>query len=222
MPRFDWNGQSKVHDFIETYEEVKIYINGQSSARLTGYAPRVVIEVVDGQSYLDLSDFKTKEAVLLGKVDGQSQLFLSSTGKVEFLERIDGQSLVVICAGGPIIFSNAAAKIDGQSRMFYSSPGPIQGPLVNGSSSVFFQGRALAFDKVDGKSVVVPLPGFLSLNCAKRGEHGRDCGPEPVQVEHGPRLNAVPNLEEAVSETGGNDAVGGHSHDSDDMGPNPA
>lgn len=162
MPRFDWNGQSKVDEYISTQEEVRVYINGQTYGRLKGNSPRVEIELVDGQSVLDLSEFYTDEVFVADKVDGQSTLYVRSNGDVRFRGKVDGQSMVVCCASRGIDFRD---KIDGQSRVLYSSGGPVQGPLVNGRSTVLWQGQAPAFHVVDGQSIVFPLPAFLRIDC---------------------------------------------------------
>ncbi|SRR6266508_4142610 len=161
MPRFDWNGQSTADEYVNTFDTVRININGQSVAKLSGSAPRVEIELIDGQSMLDLSEFRTSELVATGKIDGQSNALLRSEGEVLFNGKIDGQSRVTICAGGGVEFT---AKIDGQSHVWYSSTGPVRGPEVNGRSRILWQGQAPAFIKVDGHSTVSAVPAFLTFD----------------------------------------------------------
>jgi hypothetical protein len=162
MPRFDWNGQSTADEYVNTFDTVRININGQSVAKLSGSAPRVEIELIDGQSLLDLSQFRTSEVVATGKIDGQSTALLRSEGEILFNDKIDGQSRVTLCAGGSIEF---AAKIDGQSQVWYSSTGPVRGPEVNGRSRILWQGQAPAFIKIDGHSTVSAIPAFLTFDC---------------------------------------------------------
>lgn len=161
MVRFDWNGQTTADEHVDTSEKIQIYVNGQSRVKLTGSASGVVIELVDGQSLLDLSTFVTPEVVTIGKIDGQSHVFLGSNGEIVFNDKIDGQSLVIARASGRIEFNE---KIDGGSRVVYSSGGSVRGPLVNGRSVVLWHGRPPAFTKIDGGSVVSSAPDYLSGN----------------------------------------------------------
>jgi hypothetical protein len=164
MLRYDWNGQTRADEYVATFEEVHIYINGQSIARLSGSVPRVVIELVDGQSLLDLSALTTSEIEIFsgGKIDGQSNVFLRSEGQILFRNKIDGQSFVIACAGGGIEFG----EINGQSQVLYSSTGPVSGPVLNGRSTVLWQGQAPNFAKIDGQSTVSTIPAFVSINCS--------------------------------------------------------
>jgi hypothetical protein len=170
VPRFDWNGQSRTVEYVDTFEEVRIYINGQSVATLRGRAPRVIIEVIDGQSVLDLSLLNCNDMLLEGAINGQSTAFVACQGDIAVSGPVDGNSTLVMCCSGRLQFRD---KIDGTSQVIYSSPGPVSGPLVNGRSQVIWRGQPPAFKKIDGQSRVYELPSVLDFSCPWIGQYDR-------------------------------------------------
>jgi hypothetical protein len=137
--------------------ELRLSVKGNSRVRISGIVETLVIEGIDNQSVVDLTELRTSKIVMLGKLQGQSILRVTSTGDAAFHDQIYGLSTLDLKAANVQFWS----EIDGQSTVLIDSHGRIDGPELRGDSHVRYKkyadGPTVTFKKIAENATAIPL-----------------------------------------------------------------
>lgn len=137
--------------------ELRLSVKGNSRVRISGVVGALIIEGIDNQSVVDLTELRASKIVMLGKLQGQSVLRATSTGDAAFHDQIYGLSTLDLKAGNVQFWSD----IDGQSTVLIDSHGKIDGPGLRGDSHVRYKkytdGPTVTFKNISENATVIPL-----------------------------------------------------------------
>jgi hypothetical protein len=132
-------------------------VKGNSTVRISGMVGTLIIEGIDNQSVVDLTELRASTIVMLGKLQGQSVLRATSIGDAVFHDEIYGLSTLDLKAGNVEFWS----AIDGESTVLIDSHGKIAGPELRGASHVRYKkypdGPTVTFKKIGENATVIAL-----------------------------------------------------------------
>ncbi|MDB5312907.1 MAG: hypothetical protein JWO38_7109 [Gemmataceae bacterium] len=129
-----------------------------------GRVKRLIVSGLEAGAVLDCSELDAKEVVVLGKIDGGSQLMVRAPGgRVSFHAKVDGRSRVEVRApGGTVTFetptdtTGEGSKIGGGARVDIKAKGVVFLGRITGTgtkvSVSLTTGGSLAFTEIDGPS----------------------------------------------------------------------
>lgn len=152
-------------------------INGQDAVKISGKASRIVVDDINGEPVVDLSDLVTPQIEFAGTINGSPRITVTcDSGSVEFRQSINGSPRITInCLGGRVGFIEAVggsthlsidamhgnvrfhAPVSGESKVKLTARQVAFGVGLDGGATAdltFSFGGSLAYGRLDGGSSI--------------------------------------------------------------------
>jgi hypothetical protein len=123
------NDKQRIKKSFKLQGTLSVFIDGQSTAVLSGSVGALVLEYTNGQSVLDCSGLQAGVIVSAGLIDGQCLVRLNSLSSITYREKIDGQCLIVASAQDTVIGNS----LRGETSYYYRGSKPKFGYVQPGT-----------------------------------------------------------------------------------------